>query len=77
MPDQRIEVIEDQMIYCKIPCDHNFSPLFIKTSYEKRAELRMYLSLFNQMPGPEEFHKSYKNPRSIKLYAPDNERRFA
>jgi len=76
MPDQRVEIIEDQLIYTKIPCDSNFSPLYIKTQYEKQAELKMYISFSNQMPGPGDAYKSYRNPRSIKLYAPDNERKF-
>jgi hypothetical protein len=37
IPDQTVEVFEDQFIYAKIPINGSYSPCYIQFEYEKRA----------------------------------------
>lgn len=70
--ENKIEVIEGQYIYCKIPADKCFSPCSVKIRKENtNTDLKAYISFSNHMPSKENHFKQFKNPRFFKLYAID------
>lgn len=54
-----IEVIEDTPIYAKIPCSGYNSPCRIGFEYISKGDIKVFVSLSNKFPSPEDCSKAY------------------
>lgn len=72
-----VEVIENMMIYCKIPAKFGYSPLKVKVNYLTKNDVKIYMSTRNKMPDAGNCDQEYIKPRIIRVWAEGREKKFA
>lgn len=72
-----VEVIEDMMIYCKIPAKFGYSPLKVKINYLTKNDVKIYISTKYKMPDASNCDQEYVKPRIIRVWAEGREKKFA
>lgn len=72
----RIEVIEDTLVYCKIGCKYKYSPMKLRFKYDKKENLKVYISTTNKMPNQDDCEMTYQRPRTLALWAPGRNKKF-
>lgn len=72
----RIEVIEETLVYCKIGCKYKYSPMKLKFKYDKKENLKMFISTISKMPNQDDCEMMYQRPRTLALWAPGRSKKF-
>ncbi|CAI2384197.1 unnamed protein product [Moneuplotes crassus] len=72
----RVEVIEDTLIYCKVGLKYKFSPLTIRLKYNSKENLKVFYSSVSQMPNMKDNEYQYFKPRKICIWAEGRSKEF-
>lgn len=72
----RVEIIEDTLIYCKVFWKHKYSPMTLKMNYNKKEQLKLYVSSTSKMPNADDCDKEYIRPRYLRFWAPGRNKKF-
>jgi hypothetical protein len=72
----RVEVIEETLMHYKIDMKYKYSPLNIKFKYNKKVNLKVFISTTNKMPNERDCENEYIKPSRISIWAPGRSKEF-